>query len=735
MRPFWRRRTHEDFSDEVQRASRSRDRAPDRRRHESPTDARGAAPEGVRQRHGASRSASTSRAAGCGSSSSSQDLRYALRAACAQQPGVPGDHGAHARGRSRAASRSRSRSSTPTCCVPSRCSDPGSAPSHRVARARRRRPAASGGATTRSCASAAICSTPSSREDTRFVSSERPPARRRPSSPTTTSRRSAPRLLARPRARRRRRARARRRAQPPGLGAAVRGRSGRARPRARSRRPAVRDRRRAAPGVHRPRRVPARRLDAARHLRRLPARPAGPGPAARIEITARLRRGRDRRPTPRRADAVHGADGRPAARRRDELRAELRPHATPNPLSLELLAVLVAGLCRVRPRARHGVRERVERDAGARRSRATARSPSASRSARAARRIVRQLLTEGLLIAVLAGAAGAGAGGVDAARRHWSRCSARCRRRWRRMLRVVPLTFDYRVFLFALGVAGADHARVRAAAGAAGVAAAADRRAARPAQRHALRRRGCGARSSSAQVAVSLVLVVVALTLARNFASLGAIDLGYQTRGVYSVNVRGERATGCVPRWRRRSAADPRVGRGGGHRRQSAVHPSRATSPRRRPPAPRRPATRYTFVSPEYFSILRMPIVRGRAFRADEARAAARVAIVSDATARAFWPGRRSRSGRPSASSGPKGRPVDELPGYTEVTVVGTVTDVVSGMIVDGQDAGHIYLPTHARDPHAVAVLLRAARSERLPPRGAARDLPARRRRIRRCSR
>ena len=46
-----------------------------------------------------------------------------------------------------------------------------------------------------------------------------------------------------------------------------------------------------------------------------------------------------------------------------------------------------------------------------------------------------------------------------------------------------------------------------------------------------------------------------------------------------------------------------------------------------------------TFVSPEYFPLLRIPIVQGRAFRADEARGAARVAIVSAATAKAFWPG------------------------------------------------------------------------------------------------
>ncbi|MCP6440711.1 hypothetical protein NL474_30150, partial [Klebsiella pneumoniae] len=41
------------------------------------------------------------------------------------------------------------------------------------------------------------------------------------------------------------------------------------------------------------------------------------------------------------------------------------------------------------------------------------------------------------------------------------------------------------------------------------------------------------------QVAVSIVLVVAALVLAHNFAAQGAMTLGYRTKGVYSLNVRG----------------------------------------------------------------------------------------------------------------------------------------------------------------------------------------------------
>jgi hypothetical protein len=124
---------------------------------------------------------------------------------------------------------------------------------------------------------------------------------------------------------------------------------------------------------------------------------------------------------------------------------------------------------------------------------------------------------------------------------------------------------------------------------------------------------------------------------------------------------------------------------------------------------------RYTFVSPEYFSILRVPILQGRGFRPDEGRSAARLAVVSAATAKAFWPG-ANPIGQTIRIERPEGRPVNELPGYSEVAVVGIVPDVVSGMIFDGQDAGHIYLPTHPADPHATALLLRLRPDRDLGP-------------------
>ena len=96
------------------------------------------------------------------------------------------------------------------------------------------------------------------------------------------------------------------------------------------------------------------------------------------------------------------------------------------------------------------------------------------------------------------------------------------------------------MFAVRAGRRGRRDADVRADAGAPGVAAAVDRRAARAAHgstrllglRHAL---------VIGQVAVSLVLVTLAVTLARNGAAIGAIDHGFFSQhGVMSINVRGD---------------------------------------------------------------------------------------------------------------------------------------------------------------------------------------------------
>jgi predicted permease len=57
------------------------------------------------------------------------------------------------------------------------------------------------------------------------------------------------------------------------------------------------------------------------------------------------------------------------------------------------------------------------------------------------------------------------------------------------------------------------------------------------------------------------------------------------------------------------------------------------------PPDKRRPAAAYNMVGPEYFDVLKIAIVRGRAFTAQDDERARPVAIVNDMMAKMFWPG------------------------------------------------------------------------------------------------
>jgi MacB-like periplasmic core domain/FtsX-like permease family len=143
-------------------------------------------------------------------------------------------------------------------------------------------------------------------------------------------------------------------------------------------------------------------------------------------------------------------------------------------------------------------------------------------------------------------------------------------------------------------------------------------------------------------------------------------------------------------------------------------------------------AASYMFVEPEYFSMLQIPIVRGRGFRPEEAREESGVAIVSAAAAGALWPGEDPLGKTLRIELDPDTTHVaetvkmmrsvgDNSPGSRIVTVIGVAKDVVSGLIYEGKDRAHLYLPTTPTGPHAEALLVRGRtgadlRAEALQP-------------------
>jgi predicted permease len=117
----------------------------------------------------------------------------------------------------------------------------------------------------------------------------------------------------------------------------------------------------------------------------------------------------------------------------------------------------------------------------------------------------------------------------------------------------------------------------------------------------------------------------------------------------------------------------------------------------------------FNFVSPEYFEVFRVPLVRGRNFTAEEAREEAPVIVVSEATAHKFWPTTEAIGQTLRIQSLPADVRdfVDKYPQHRSVRVIGIARDVVSYAIILGPDPTCIYFPTDAAAPLNRSLLVR----------------------------
>ena len=117
-------------------------------------------------------------------------------------------------------------------------------------------------------------------------------------------------------------------------------------------------------------------------------------------------------------------------------------------------------------------------------------------------------------------------------------------------------------------------------------------------------------------------------------------------------------------------------------------------------------AVAYRFVTPEYFGVLDIPIVRGRGFTPAERTADASLAIVSESTARALWP-QADPIGQPMHLNPDGAGEAQEVRGPSltprTFTVVGVARDVQGFRIVPARKTV-VYVPTTATAPHAALI-------------------------------
>jgi putative ABC transport system permease protein len=153
------------------------------------------------------------------------------------------------------------------------------------------------------------------------------------------------------------------------------------------------------------------------------------------------------------------------------------------------------------------------------------------------------------------------------------------------------------------------------------------------------------------QVTASVLLLICSAVFLRSALSAATVDLGIRTADTVFVSVANEQMRGAMleavksePSVASIAASWPDAL---GQRAAYAEAPASA-EPTADKPAPKaafagaatgKSAVGYKFVSPEYFSVLGIDIVRGRGFAQTERSARVAVAVVSDSAARQLWPG------------------------------------------------------------------------------------------------
>ena len=208
------------------------------------------------------------------------------------------------------------------------------------------------------------------------------------------------------------------------------------------------------------------------------------------------------------------------------------------------------------------------------------------------------------------------------------------------------------------------------------------------------------------QITVCVLLLVCAGVILRGVGRLQRLDIGLRTGGVVRVDLQERAGT--------RDAALAVL------RTRPAIHAlAAATDPpfnRRFPTVTvltdsgRAHATFYDFVTASYFPLLEVPIVHGRNFTADEERAGAPVAIISEGTARAFWPHRDPLGLTIRLALDTTAAAQRAFLSRRVARVVGVVPDVALGTIIDRFDSPVVYYPIALRAP-GTAILARVSGS------------------------
>ncbi len=193
------------------------------------------------------------------------------------------------------------------------------------------------------------------------------------------------------------------------------------------------------------------------------------------------------------------------------------------------------------------------------------------------------------------------------------------------------------------------------------------------------------------QVTASVLLLICSAVFLRSAWEAATIDPGIRTADTVFVNIRKEQTRDAVLE---AVTSDPSVAAVAASW-PGALGQLRATVA---DGASGRPTVAYQFVSPDYFSILGIDIVRGRGFAPSERSESAAVVVVSESVTNQLWPGLDAVGQTLRLEPAPNGdtRQLDEppLPSRTFV-VVGIARDVAGLPLAEFTEAV-VYVPITA---------------------------------------
>jgi predicted permease len=316
-------------------------------------------------------------------------------------------------------------------------------------------------------------------------------------------------------------------------------------------------------------------------------------------------------------------------------------------------------------------------------------------------RLIRQLLSENLLLSLLAGAVGFAVSNlaIGASQRVLVATIPPALN----LLHVAPLKPDYRVFLFILGASALSTILF-------GLAPALQ--ATRISFVEALHGE-FGARISSSrlrsllvvsQISVCVILLVLTGILLRGSGAYQHKDLGYNIHGVVYPIFMGLPDASAPGKLAQRLLTEPWV-----DQLAAALHPPLYGTDERIPVTTAQGSqpvrAGYNIVSPEYFEVLEIPLLRGHTFSQPEAKAEAAVAVVSQATAQTLWPN-DDAIGK-SIMVDRNAPYLRDVPTSDHAVVIGVAQDVTSRGVISGRDATMIYFPTSVRAKHPRTFLIR----------------------------